>query len=39
VNLEELVDARFSLEASEDALTAARRDPSILKPLVNVTMG
>jgi L-iditol 2-dehydrogenase len=39
VNLEGLVDARFSLEASEDALTAARRDPSILKPLVNVTMG
>jgi L-iditol 2-dehydrogenase len=37
VNLEGLVDARFPLEASEEALTAARRDPSILKPLVSVT--
>ena len=36
IDLEELVDARFSLESSEEALTAARRDPSILKPLVRV---
>jgi len=36
INLEGLIDARFSLESSEEALTAARRDPSILKPLVKV---
>ena len=36
INLEGLVDARFSLESSEEALTAARRDPSVLKPLVRV---
>ena len=36
LDLEGLVDARFSLESSEDALTAARRDPSILKPVVRV---
>ncbi len=37
IDLEGLIDARFSLESSEEALTAARRDPSILKPLVRVT--
>ena len=36
IDLESLVDARFSLESSEEALTAARRDPSVLKPLVRV---
>jgi L-iditol 2-dehydrogenase len=36
IDLEGLVDARFPLESSEEALTAARRDPSILKPLVRV---
>jgi L-iditol 2-dehydrogenase len=36
VDLDGLVDARFSLEASEEALTAARRDPTVLKPLVRV---
>ncbi len=36
IDLEGLVDARFSLESSEEALTAARRDPSVLKPLVRV---
>ena len=36
INLEELVDTRFSLESSEEALTATRRDPTILKPLVRV---
>ena len=36
INLEGLVDARFSLESSEEALTVARRDPSVLKPLVRV---
>ncbi len=36
VDVEGLVDARFSLESSEEALGAARRDPSILKPLVRV---
>ncbi|MGO9584515.1 MAG: NAD(P)-dependent alcohol dehydrogenase [Acidimicrobiales bacterium] len=37
LDLEGLVDARFPLDSSEDALTAARRDPSILKPVVRVT--
>jgi L-iditol 2-dehydrogenase len=37
VDLEGLVDARFALESSEEALNAARRDPSILKPLVRVS--
>ena len=36
IDLEGLVDARFSLESSGEALTAARRDPSVLKPLVRV---
>ena len=36
IDLEGLVDARFSLESSEEALTSARRDPSLLKPLVRV---
>ena len=36
IDLEGLVDARFSLESSEEALTVARRDPSVLKPLVRV---
>lgn len=36
VDLEGLVDARFSLESSEKALTSARHDPSVLKPLVRV---
>ncbi len=36
IDLEALVDARFSLESSEKALTAARDDPSVLKPLVRV---
>jgi L-iditol 2-dehydrogenase len=36
IDLEGLVDARFSLDSSEEALTAARRDPSVLKPLVRV---
>lgn len=37
IDLGSLVDARFSLAASEDALLAARRDPSVLKPLVAVS--
>jgi L-iditol 2-dehydrogenase len=36
VDLDQLVDATFSLEQSEDALTAARRDPTLLKPLVRL---
>jgi L-iditol 2-dehydrogenase len=36
IDLEGLIDARFPLESSEEALTSARRDPSILKPLVRV---
>ncbi len=36
VDLDALVDARFPLEQAEDALLAARRDPSVLKPLVRV---
>ena len=36
IDLEGLVDARFSLEETEEALTVARRDPSVLKPLVRV---
>lgn len=36
IDLEGLVDARFSLESSEQALTSARHDPSILKPMVRV---
>ncbi|MGA3216140.1 MAG: NAD(P)-dependent alcohol dehydrogenase [Acidimicrobiales bacterium] len=36
IDLEGLIDARFSLDSAEEALTAARRDPSILKPLVRV---
>lgn len=39
INLDALVDARFPLEESEDALLAVRRDPSILKPLVRVSGG
>lgn len=37
VDLDSFVDARFSLDSSEDALTAARRDPSLLKPLVRIS--
>lgn len=37
IDLESLVDARFTLEASEDALLAAKRDPAVLKPLVRVS--
>lgn len=37
IDLDALVDARFPLEASGDALLAARRDPSILKPVVCVS--
>ena len=37
LDLEGLVDAHFPLESSEEALTVARRDPSILKPVVRVT--
>ena len=37
VDLDSLVDARFPLSASEDALLAAGRDPAILKPLVAVS--
>lgn len=37
VDLDSLVDARFPLAASEDALLAAGRDPSVLKPLVAVS--
>jgi L-iditol 2-dehydrogenase len=36
IDLEGLVDARFSLESSEEALTVAHRDPSVLKPLVRL---
>lgn len=36
VDLDAFVDARFSLETSEEALTVARRDPTLLKPLVRV---
>ncbi len=37
IDLDSLVDARFPLSASEDALLAAGRDPAILKPLVAVS--
>ncbi len=37
LSLDGLVDARFSLEESEQALLASRRDPTILKPLVQVS--
>lgn len=37
IDLDGLVDARFSLEESEEALTVARRDPAVLKPLVAVS--
>jgi L-iditol 2-dehydrogenase len=36
VDLDGLVGARFPLDASEQALTAARADPSVLKPVVRV---
>jgi L-iditol 2-dehydrogenase len=36
IDVEALVDARFPLESSEQALGAARRDPAVLKPLVRV---
>jgi len=38
IDLDGFVDARFTLESSEEALTAARRDPSVLKPLVRVSL-
>jgi L-iditol 2-dehydrogenase len=37
IDLDSFVDARFSLESSEDALRASHRDPSLLKPLVKVS--
>jgi L-iditol 2-dehydrogenase len=37
IDLESLVDARFTLQASEDALLAAKRDPAVLRPLVRVS--
>lgn len=37
LNLESIVDARFSLDQSEQALKAAHTDPSLLKPLVTVS--
>ncbi|MGC8627433.1 MAG: alcohol dehydrogenase catalytic domain-containing protein, partial [Acidimicrobiales bacterium] len=37
IDLDGLVDARFTLEESEQALTASRRDPAVLKPLVRVS--
>lgn len=36
IDLDTLVDARFSLEESAAALSVARRDPAVLKPLVEV---
>ena len=36
IDLDALVDARFPLEESRAALVAARRDPAVLKPLVEV---
>jgi L-iditol 2-dehydrogenase len=39
VNLDSLIDVWFPLEASEDALLSAGRDPSILKPVVRVSEG
>jgi L-iditol 2-dehydrogenase len=38
IDLEGLVDARFPLEQTEEALTVARRNPSVLKPLVRVAV-
>jgi L-iditol 2-dehydrogenase len=38
IDLGGFVDARFILEASEEALTAVCRDPSVLKPLVSVSL-
>ncbi|MGH9106457.1 MAG: NAD(P)-dependent alcohol dehydrogenase [Acidimicrobiales bacterium] len=37
VDLDALVDAHFSLAQSEQALKAARADPSVLKPVVRVS--
>jgi L-iditol 2-dehydrogenase len=37
IDLEGLIDARFSLDESEQALKSARSDPSVLKPLVRVS--
>jgi L-iditol 2-dehydrogenase len=36
LDLDSLVGARFPLDASEQALNAARSDPSVLKPVVRV---
>ena len=37
IDLESLVDARFTLQTSEDALLATRRDPAVMKALVRVS--
>jgi L-iditol 2-dehydrogenase len=39
IDLDGLVDARFSLEESEQALKTARSDPSVLKSVVRVSAG